>query len=68
MAQQVLAQAAGADRHHQVVDVPPVALFSRLMFSSEEVRMAKRRCGVIVLFHGVGGAAVVGSDTRRPVA
>src|ERR1700746_16517 len=31
--------------------VPPVAALSRLMFSSEAVRLAKRRCGVVVLFH-----------------
>ena len=42
--------------------VPPVASFSRLMFASDAERMAKRRWAVIDLFHGVGGAAVSGSD------
>ena len=31
------------------------------MFGSDAVRMAKRRWPVIVLFHGVGGAGVIGS-------
>ena len=37
--------------------VPPVASFSRLMLASFECRIAKRRCGPTLLFHGVGGAA-----------
>ena len=36
----------------------------RLMFESELVRMANRRCWVIALFHGVGGAGDVGRATR----
>ena len=31
------------------------------MFGRDAVRMAKRRWPVIVLFHGVGGAGVIGS-------
>ena len=47
--------------------VPPVASLRRLMFSRDVVRMAKRRWPVIVLFHGVGGAGVVGSGiSARP--
>ena len=36
------------------------------MFSRDVVRMAKRRWPVIVLFHGVGGAGVVGSGIVGP--
>src|SRR3954452_19871724 len=44
--------------------VPLDASLIRLMFDSELVRMAKRRCCEIALFHGVGGADDVGSETR----
>ncbi len=44
--------------------VQPVASLSALMFSSEVERIAKRRCGVIAWFHGVGGAGVIGRLTR----
>ena len=64
VAQQVGAQATGADRHDDVVDRAARGLLDRLMLDSELVRMAKRRCWVIALFHGVGGAGDVGRATR----
>src|SRR5262245_7375632 len=44
--------------------VPLAASLIRLTFDSELVRMAKRRCWVMALFHGVGGAGDVGTATR----
>ena len=46
------------------LSVPPVASLSRLRFSSDVDRIAKRRSGVTDAFHGVGGADVSGNDTR----
>ena len=48
--------------------VPPVAFLSALMFSSDVPRMAKRRCAVIDLFHGVSGAGVNGNWMRRSLS
>src|SRR6202008_3782131 len=48
--------------------VPPVAFLSALIFSKDVVRMANRRWPVIDLFHGVGGAWVVGKAMRGPSA
>jgi len=48
--------------------VPPVAVFSALMFSSEVPRIAKRRCAVMGLFQGVAGAGVRGSWMRRSLS
>ena len=48
--------------------VPPVASFRRLRFESCIDRMAKRRCGVTLLFHGVGGAGVIGRVTDELVS
>ena len=45
--------------------VPPVAFFSAFRFSSDVPRIAKRRCAVMGLFHGVAGAGVRGSWMRR---
>ena len=46
------------------LSVPPVASLSRLRLLSDAERMAKRRWAVTDLFHGVGGAAVTGSEKR----
>ena len=48
------------------VTVPPVASLSLLTFSRDVVHMANRRWLVIALFHGVGGAGVVGSGMLGP--
>ena len=47
------------------LSVPPVAFLRALRFSNEVPRMAKRRCAVIGLFHGVAGAGVSGSVISR---
>ena len=48
------------------LSVPPVTAFSRLRSLTLAARMAKRRWAVMLLFHGVGGAADIGIDTRGP--
>ena len=48
--------------------VPPVAFFSTFRFSSDVPRIAKRRCAVIGLFHGVAGAGVSGRVMSRSLS